>query len=61
MSDFGKLEVILRVLGFVLSIVATILVGVCKETKVVPISLSSNLPRFDVVLVAKWHYLSAFV
>ncbi|KGN57072.1 CASP-like protein 1E1 [Cucumis sativus] len=61
MSGCGKLEVILRVLGFLLSLVAAIVMGVDKETKVVPITISSNLPPFPIVVVAKWHYVSAFV
>ncbi|XP_008438806.2 CASP-like protein 1E1 [Cucumis melo] len=61
MSGCGKLEVILRVLGFLLSLVAAIVVGVDKETKVVPVTISSNLPPFPIVVVAKWRYLSAFV
>lgn len=61
MSSGGKLEVILRVLGFLLSFVAAIVIGVGKETKVVPITISSQLPPFHILAVAKWHYLSAFV
>ncbi|CAK9318556.1 unnamed protein product [Citrullus colocynthis] len=61
MSSGGKLEVILRVLGFLLSFLAAIVIGVGKETKVVPITISSQLPPFHIVVVAKWHYLSAFV
>ncbi|XP_038901836.1 CASP-like protein 1E1 isoform X2 [Benincasa hispida] len=61
MSCGGKLEVIFRVLGILLSSVAAIVVGVGKETKVVPITISSKLPPFQIVVVAKWYYLSAFV
>ncbi|XP_023540313.1 CASP-like protein 1E2 [Cucurbita pepo subsp. pepo] len=61
MSGGGKLEGVLRVLGFGLTLVAAIVVRLDKETKVVPFSISPNLPTFDVVVVAKWHYLSAFV
>ncbi|XP_022138120.1 CASP-like protein 1E1 [Momordica charantia] len=53
MSGGVKLEVVLRVLGFVLSFVAAIVVGLDKQTKVIP--------ALDLVVSAKWHYLSAFV
>ena len=50
-----------RVLGFVLSLVAAIVVGLNKQSKVVPLTVSLNLPPLDYTLTANWHYLSALV
>lgn len=62
MKKMGNLvEIVLRVLGFVLSLVAAIVVGINKQTKVVPVTVSLNLPPLDFTLTAKWHYLSALV
>ncbi|KAA8527488.1 hypothetical protein F0562_034797 [Nyssa sinensis] len=54
-------EMVLRVLGLALTLVAAIIVGVDKQTKVVPIPVFSNLPPLYVPLTAKSHYISAFV
>lgn len=56
-----KVEMVFRVLGFVLSFVAAIVVGLNKQTKVVPLTISLNLHPLDYTFTAKWHYLSAFV
>ncbi|XP_022943606.1 CASP-like protein 1E2 [Cucurbita moschata] len=50
-----------RFLGFVLSLVAAIVVGLNKQSKVVPLTVSLNLPPLDYTLTANWHYLSALV
>ncbi|XP_057475530.1 CASP-like protein 1E2 [Actinidia eriantha] len=55
-SEFG-----LRVLAFALTLVAAIVLGVDKQTKVVPVPVVSTLPPLNVPVTAKWHYLSAFV
>ncbi|XP_038879800.1 CASP-like protein 1E2 [Benincasa hispida] len=57
----NKVEMVFRVLGFVLSFVAAIVVGLNKQTKLVPLTVSLNLPPLDYTFIAKWHYLSAFV
>ncbi|CAI8610571.1 unnamed protein product [Vicia faba] len=36
-------------------------IGMDKQTKVVPIKIVDSLPPFNVPVSAKWHYLSAFV
>ncbi|XP_065863573.1 CASP-like protein 1E1 [Euphorbia lathyris] len=51
----------LRVLGMVLTLTAAITLGVNKQTKVVPIKLVESLPPLYVPVVAKSHYLSAFM
>ncbi|XP_057475402.1 CASP-like protein 1E1 [Actinidia eriantha] len=55
-SEFG-----LRVLAFALTLVAPIVLGVDKQTKVVPVPVVSTLPPLNIAVTAKWHYLSAFV
>ncbi|XP_059434109.1 CASP-like protein 1E2 [Corylus avellana] len=52
---------VVRVLGLVFTLVAAILLGVDKQTKVVPIQLLPTLPRLDVPVTARWHHSSAFV
>ncbi|KAJ8766270.1 hypothetical protein K2173_022329 [Erythroxylum novogranatense] len=47
----STVDVLLRVLAFVLSLTAAIVLGLDKQTKVIS----------DKSIVAKWHYLSAFV
>jgi len=54
-------ELLVRLLAFVLTFVAAILLGVNKQTKVVPVQLTPTLPPINVPVTAKWHYLSAFV
>ncbi|GFZ14042.1 hypothetical protein Acr_24g0002320 [Actinidia rufa] len=55
-SEFG-----LRVSAFALTLVAPIVLGVDKQTKVVPVPVVSTLPPLNIAVTAKWHYLSAFV
>lgn len=57
----GRVEVVLRVMALSLTLVAAIILGVDKETQIVPITLVSTLPPLDVPVSAKWHYLSAFL
>ncbi|KAF5736946.1 hypothetical protein HS088_TW14G01101 [Tripterygium wilfordii] len=54
-------DLVLRVLALVLTLTAAILMGVDKQTKVVPVVVSPNLPPLNVPVTAKSHYLSAFV
>ncbi|CAK9145524.1 unnamed protein product [Ilex paraguariensis] len=54
-------EKVLRVLALVLTLVAAVVVGVDKQTKVVPVTLGPSLPTVNVAATAKWHYMSAFV
>jgi hypothetical protein len=54
-------ELVLRVLGLVFTLAAAVLLGVDKQTKVVPIQILSTLPPLPVPVTARWHYLSAFV
>ncbi|XP_039005785.1 CASP-like protein 1E1 [Hibiscus syriacus] len=52
---------LLRVLVLTLTLVAAILTGVDKETKIIPITITETLPTLHVPVTAKWHYMSAFV
>ncbi|KAI4311203.1 hypothetical protein MLD38_036115 [Melastoma candidum] len=54
-------EVGLRLLALALTLVASIILGLDKQTKVVPLQLTPSLPPLDVPVHTKWHYLSAFV
>ncbi|XP_021905002.1 CASP-like protein 1E2 [Carica papaya] len=54
-------ELMMRVLGVVLTLVAAIILGVNKQTKLVSLELLPNLPPVYVPATAKAHYLSAFV
>lgn len=54
-------DLVVRALAFALTLVAAIVVGVDKQTKVVHIKLIDSLPPLSAPLTAKWHYLSAFV
>ena len=57
----GICDLVLRFLAFALTLVAAIVLGLDKQTKVVPIKLSEALPPLYVPVTAKWQYLSAFV
>ncbi|XP_021766211.1 CASP-like protein 1E1 [Chenopodium quinoa] len=57
----GRLELVLRVLALILTLAAAILLGLDKQTKMVPIKVFSNLPAFDVPVMAKFSHVSAFV
>ncbi|XP_022761211.1 CASP-like protein 1E1 [Durio zibethinus] len=54
-------DLILRVLALLLTLAAAIVLGVDKQTKVVPFQFTPTLPLVNVEAHAKWHYLSAFV
>jgi hypothetical protein len=54
-------ELVLRLLAFILTIAAAIVIGLDKQSKVVPIKLVDSLPPLNIAVYAKWHYLSAFV
>ncbi|KAA3480995.1 CASP-like protein 1E1 [Gossypium australe] len=54
-------ELILRVVALALTVAAAIVLGVDKQTKVVPIQIAPTLPAVNIVAQAKWHYLSALV
>ena len=56
-----KVANLVRLLAFVLTLVAAVLFGLDKQTKVVPVQLNASLPPINVPVSAKWHYLSAFV
>ncbi|KAM0988341.1 hypothetical protein ACFX13_012538 [Malus domestica] len=57
----GTRESILRILALVLTLTASIVLGVGKQTEIVSLKLIPTLPPIDVPATAKWHYLSAFV
>ncbi|XP_027121126.1 CASP-like protein 1E2 [Coffea arabica] len=54
-------DVILRFLAFASTLVAAIVLGVDKQTKLVSMTVVSTLPPITVPVTAKWHYMSAFV
>ncbi|KAL5541796.1 hypothetical protein UlMin_009506 [Ulmus minor] len=56
----GSSETLLRILAFGFTLAAAILLGVDKQSKVVPVKVLDNLPALNVEVFAKWHYLSAF-
>ncbi|XP_019437562.1 PREDICTED: CASP-like protein 1E1 isoform X1 [Lupinus angustifolius] len=60
-SSTGACDLVLRVLALVLTLVATIVLGVDKQTKIVSVQIVDTLPPFHVPATAEWHYLSAFV
>ncbi|XP_031113515.1 CASP-like protein 1E2 [Ipomoea triloba] len=54
-------DFLLRLLAFVLTLVAAIVLGVDKQTTVVTTQIVPTLPPVSVPLTAKSHHLSAFV
>lgn len=54
-------ELFLRFLALILTLVAAIVVGVNKQTKVVQMALLPTLPPVNIPVTAKFHYMSAFV
>ncbi|XP_022723067.1 CASP-like protein 1E1 [Durio zibethinus] len=57
----SKCDLVLRVLAMLLTLAAAIVLGVNKQTKVVPIQITPTLPSINVAAQAKWQYLSAYV
>lgn len=55
-TEFG-----LRVFGLVCTLVAAVVVGVDKESKVVSFSISDSMPPLHFHVTAKYNYMSAFV
>ncbi|CAJ1962244.1 unnamed protein product [Sphenostylis stenocarpa] len=60
-SMVGTCDLVLRVLAFVLTLVAAVVIGADKQTAIVPFKLVESMPPLYVPVAAKWHYLSAFV
>ncbi|KAK3189800.1 hypothetical protein Dsin_029361 [Dipteronia sinensis] len=56
----STLDIVLRVLALILTLAAAIVLGMDKQTKIVPIKLIVTLPPVNVPVSARWHYLSAF-
>ncbi|XP_068328070.1 CASP-like protein 1E2, partial [Pyrus communis] len=54
-------EPLLRILALVLTLTASIVLGVSKQTEIVTMKVIPTLPPIDIPATAKWHYLSAFV
>ncbi|CAN6676958.1 hypothetical protein ACFX13_022306 [Malus domestica] len=57
----GTCEPILRILALVLTLTASIVLRVSKQTEIVTMKVIPTLPPIDIPATAKWHYLSAFV
>ncbi|KMT06610.1 hypothetical protein BVRB_7g157780 [Beta vulgaris subsp. vulgaris] len=60
-TRFGWPEVVLRVLAMVLTLTAAILLGLDKQTKLVSVTITPDLPAINVPVIAKYHYASAYV
>ncbi|KAG4948675.1 hypothetical protein JHK82_041855 [Glycine max] len=60
-SIVGTCDLVLRILAFLLTLVAAVVIGTDKQTAIVPIKLVDSMPTLYVPVAAKWHYLSAFV
>lgn len=58
---FKSSDVMLRILGFSLTFIAAIVVGVDKETKIISFTLAETMPSAQVSVTAKWQFMSAFV
>lgn len=56
----GTSESLVRILAFALTLSAAVILGVDKQTKIVPLKVLDTLPPIDVPVSAKYHYLSAF-
>jgi len=54
-------DLVMRVLAFVLTLSAAIVIAADKQTKVIPIQLSDSLPPLYVPLTAKWNQMSAIL
>ncbi|KAF7813686.1 CASP-like protein 1E2 [Senna tora] len=54
-------DFVVRIVAFALTLMAAIIVGSDKQTKLVPIKLFDSLPPLNVPLTAKSTYQSAFV
>ncbi|XP_030552487.1 CASP-like protein 1E1 isoform X2 [Rhodamnia argentea] len=57
---FRRPDLLLRTLALALTLAAAIVVGVDKESKIVPVAISQSL-TLHVRATAKWQYMSAFV
>lgn len=57
----GNCDLLLRLCALVLTLVATVVIGVDKQTTIVPIKFAESLPPLEVPVTAKWNYMSAYV
>ncbi|XP_057546252.1 CASP-like protein 1E2 [Amaranthus tricolor] len=57
----GWAEILLRGLAVLLTLIAAILLAVDKQTEIIPVQISADLPTFNVPVTAKSSYVSAFV
>ncbi|XP_027338192.1 CASP-like protein 1E2 [Abrus precatorius] len=57
----GTYDLVLRLLAFVLTLVAAVVIGADKQTTIVPFKLVDSMSPFNVSVTAKWHYLSALL
>ncbi|XP_071720825.1 CASP-like protein 1E1 [Rutidosis leptorrhynchoides] len=54
-------NIVLRTMAFCFTLVAAVVAGVDFETKNIPVTISDQLPPFNIKVTAKWHYLSSTV
>lgn len=52
-------DLLMRLLAFILTLAAAIVIATDKQTKLVPIQISDSLPPLHVPLTAKWDQMSA--
>ncbi|KAL2341163.1 hypothetical protein Fmac_009103 [Flemingia macrophylla] len=57
----GTCDLVMRLLAFVMTLVAAVVIVADKQTAIVSIKLVDSEPPLDVPVTAKWHYLSALV
>ncbi|CAI9118728.1 OLC1v1020332C1 [Oldenlandia corymbosa var. corymbosa] len=60
-SSLRGSDLMLRFLAFATTLVAAIVLGTDKQTKLVSMQVVPTLPPLSIPVTAKWHYLSAFV
>ncbi|KAJ7978958.1 CASP-like protein [Quillaja saponaria] len=54
-------DVLLRVLGLVLTMIAAVIVGMDNQSKIISLKITDILPPVQITVNAKWQYMSAFV
>lgn len=60
-TAFSQPEIMLRGFALLVTLTAAILIGLDKETEIIPVVLLPTLPTFNVPVTAKFHHVSAFV
>ncbi|XAR58477.1 hypothetical protein NMG60_11013881 [Bertholletia excelsa] len=53
-------DLVLRLLGLIFTLIAAVVGGVNKESRVVAVTVIDTLPPLHIPVTAKWYYMSAF-